>query len=115
MSTLPASGPNWSLIFTKTAAAVALVSLVIAGALTSSLGMPWWLFYCTWGVMFVTAIITILGFIFCKLESEPISVFYIICPSLLIIMFLVVLNLGDIIRAILRYEGVYRYIAPSNF
>jgi hypothetical protein len=97
-------------IFTKAAVVVAFVFLVIAGALTpdNSLGMPWSWFFCTWGVMLFLAAVTIVGFISCKLAGEPIGVFYIICPSLLIITFFVLSNRGDIIRAILHYEGVYR-------
>jgi hypothetical protein len=94
---------------TKLAAAVACVFFIIAVSLSpgpgSSLGMPESWFFCTWGVMLGTAVITIRGFFSCKRRRERISVFYILCPLLLILNLFVFLDLGEIVRAILRCEG----------
>src|SRR6185312_16639898 len=68
----------------------------------SSLGMPWPLFFGTWGVMLVAAFISFLGYFGCKRHGQPISIFYAICPVLLAIVFLIRANLSDIIRAMVR-------------
>ena len=66
----------------------------------SSLGMPWPVFFFTWGVMLLAASVCLLGYIACRSTGEPISNFYVICPVLLFGAFLVVLYLRDIVRAL---------------
>jgi hypothetical protein len=109
MSPSRVSSPNLRLRITKMAARLACVFFIIAVVLSpgpgSSLGMPWPLFYSTWGVMLFASVISLFGFICCKLGGDRIGVFYAICPSLLIITLMVFLNLYDIVRGILRYEG----------
>jgi hypothetical protein len=61
--------------------------------------MPWPVFFCTWGVMLVAALVTFAGYFAGKRRGEPLlSVFYAICPALLLITFLVFWNLRDIAR-----------------
>jgi len=62
--------------------------------------MEWSVFFCTWGVMLFAALISFIGFFACRRRGERISVFYVICPALLLSVFLVVLNLRDIVRAL---------------
>jgi len=82
---------------------------LIASALSpgpgSSIGMPWSVFYCTWGVMLLAAVLAIVGYVGCKLNGDKISIFYIISPLLLIVALSVWINLHEIIRTILHYEG----------
>jgi hypothetical protein len=96
--------------FLKISLAIACVFFVVAVALSpgpgSSLGMPWSWFYCTWGVMLFAATVTLVGFCICRLAGDRFGLFYAVCPSLLIIAFLVFYFLGDIVRVILRYEQV---------
>jgi hypothetical protein len=63
--------------------------------------MPWPVFYCTWGVSLVAAIFALSGFFACRLLEERISVFYAICPALLVLAFLAFYYLHDIVRAVL--------------
>ena len=81
---------------------VACVFLLPAVALSpgpcSSLGMPWPVFFCTWGVTLVPALVTFVGYFACKRRGESLSVFYVTSPALLLITFLVFWNLGDIAR-----------------
>src|SRR6267378_2219487 len=85
---------------TRIAAVVACVFLLPAVALSpgpgSSLGMPWPVFFCTWGVMLVAALVTFIGYFASKRRGKPLSVFYAICPALLFIALLVFWNLRDI-------------------
>ena len=62
--------------------------------------MPGILFFGTWGVMFIAALVGFLGYCACKSRRECISVFYALCPALLIVAFLVFVNLRDIVRAL---------------
>jgi len=98
-----------SLRLTKVSARFACVWFLVAVALSpgygSSLGMPWPLFWATWGLMSVLAFISFVGYFACKRRGESISVFYAICPALLVIVLIVFLNLYDIVRDILRYEA----------
>jgi len=55
--------------------------------------------------MSVLAFISFLGYFACKRRGENISVFYAICPALLVIALIVFLNLYDIVQDILRYEA----------
>lgn len=72
----------------------------------SSLGMPWWLFFCTWGTMSVSAFFSILGYIGFMIRGDRISIFYLVCPLLLFAVLLFVYHRYEIIRDILRYEGI---------
>jgi hypothetical protein len=109
MSTLekPCSQP--SLRVTKAAARLACVFFLLAVPLSpgygSSLGMPWQVFICTWGVMSASAFISLLGYFACRRRGERVSIFYVICPLLLFLVLFFVGNQHDIISAILRYEG----------
>ena len=89
---------------TRFAAVVACIFFLPAVGLSpgpgSSLGMPWPVFFCTWGVMLFAAFISFIGFFACRSRGERISVFYVICPALLFGVFLVFLNLRDIVRAL---------------
>lgn len=64
----------------------------------SSLGMPWSVFFCTWGVMLAAAFVGLVGYIGCKLRGELISVFYAVCPALLFLAFLAFWNLRAIVH-----------------
>jgi hypothetical protein len=89
---------------TKTAAVVACIFFLPAVGLLpgpgSSLGMPWEIFFCTWGVMLFAAFVSFIGYFACRRRGECISVFYVICPVLLFGAFLFVLSLRDIVRAL---------------
>ena len=89
---------------TKIATVVACIFFLPAVGLLpglgSSLGMPWSVFFCTWGVMLFAAFISFIGYFACRSRGERISVFYVICPVLLFGAFLFVLNLRDIVRAL---------------
>lgn len=107
MTQMDASGTSHScqgLGLTKVASVVACVFFVPAIALMpgigSSLGMPWPVFFCTWGVMLVSAFISFVGYFSCRRRGQQMSVFYAICPALLFVAFLLVLNLRDIVRAL---------------
>lgn len=93
-----------SLRVTKSAAVIACVFFLPAVGLLpgpgSSLGMPWPVFFCTWGVMLFAAFISFIGYFACRSRGERISTFYVICPVLLFGAFLFVLSLRDIIRAL---------------
>ncbi len=106
MNNSQSSRPHLSLRLTKGAAALACLLFLIAVALTpgpgSSLGMRWPLFFCTWGTMMFGCILTILGFLACKTRNEQISVFYLICPLLLILAVVALLFRNDLIHALLR-------------
>ena len=65
-----------------------------------SLGMPWLLFLCTWGVMLVASFLSLAGFIACRIEGERISVFYLLYPVLFFGSFVVFVNLRSIVRAL---------------
>ncbi len=105
-SETPSSQP--SLKVTKAAARLSCAFLLLALPLTpgygSSLGMPWPFFLLTWGMMSVFAAVSFVGYFACKRRGEQISAFYVICPGLLLVVLLVLLNRYDIVRAILRYE-----------
>ena len=109
MSTLeqPLSQP--SLRVTKAAAEFACVFFILGVPFVpgygSSIGMPWPIFFCTWGVMAVSALISFVGYFACRRRGERISSFYVICPLLLFAVLLFLFNRSDIIRAILHYEG----------
>jgi hypothetical protein len=100
-----------SLRLTKTSAKFACGWFIIACGLSpgygSSIGMTWPLFWATWGVVLVLSIVSFLGYIVCKRRKERISIFYAICPVLLIIALLVFLNLYDIVHVILHFEGAF--------
>ena len=100
MSTSTTSIPTPSLRLTKLAAAVAGVFFLPAVGFSpgpgSSLGMPWEVFFCTWGMMLVASFISFAGYFACKRRGEAISVFYAICPALLFIAFVVEWNLREI-------------------
>src|SRR5579859_7696083 len=104
----PSSQP--SLRVTKAATRLACVFFLLAVPLSpgpgSSLGMPWPLFFGTWGMMVIMALTSFLGFFACKERGERLGVFYLICPALLLIALLVFLNLWNVVHAILHYEGV---------
>src|SRR5258708_24683357 len=89
-----------SLRTTKVAAVVACVFLLPAVALSpgsgSSLGIQWPVFFCTWGITLVAALATFVGYFSSKRRGEPLSVFYVICPALLLITLLVFWNLSAI-------------------
>ena len=74
----------------------------------SSLGMPWPVFFCTFGIMFLAAFISLLGYTACKVRGEPISAFYIVCPVLLFLALLFLLNFRDIIHTLIRYDKALR-------
>ena len=57
-------------------------------------------------MMFIMALIGLLGFFACKQRSEQIGAFYLICPVLLLVALLIFWNLRDVVHAILHYEGV---------
>jgi len=109
MSTSEKSFSQPSLHVTKAAAKLAclflLLGLPFVPGYGSSLGMPWPIFFCTWGVMAVSAFISFLGYFACRRRGERISSFYVICPLLLFAVLLFLWNRYDIIRAILHYEG----------
>ena len=71
----------------------------------SSIGLPWWWVCGTLGVTFVLAIISFIGYFSCKRRGERIGVIYLICPALLVIAVIFLLNFYNIVRAILRYGG----------
>ena len=104
MTSSPPSSPQPSIRITKFAAVLACVFFLPAVALLpglgSSLGMPWPVFFCTWGVMLVSALVCFVGYFVCRRRGERISVFYAICPALLFGVFLVVSFLRDIVRAL---------------
>ena len=93
-----------SLRATKIAAVVGCIFFLPAVGLSpgpgSSLGMPWPIFFCTWGVMLFAAFISFIGDFGCRSRGERISSFYVICPVLLFAVFLVFLNLRDIVHAL---------------
>lgn len=93
-----------SLRWTKTATVVACVFFFPATALMpgpgSSLGMPWPVFFCTWGVMLCASLVALFGYFACWSEGGRIGSFYLVCPALLIGAFLFVLSLSDIVRAL---------------
>ena len=95
-----------SLRLTKYAAVTACFFFIPATALLpgsgSSLGMPWPIFFCTWGVMLLAAFVSFIGYFACRSRGERISVFYVICPASLFGAFLFVLSLRDIVRALLQ-------------
>ena len=103
MTTSEPTSKHPSLRITKLTAAIACAFLIPAVTLSpglgSSLGMPWPVFFCTWGVMLAAAFISFIGYFRCKNRGERISVFYVICPSLLFIVFFTFLNLREIVRA----------------
>jgi hypothetical protein len=94
--------------FTKRSGFVAFGFFIAAAGMSpgpgSSLGMPWPLFFCTWGVMLVAAFFCFIGYVGCKLGGDKISVFYCICPCLLMFGFNIISNRYDIVRAILHFE-----------
>ena len=47
-----------------------------------------------------------LGYCVCQERGDNISIFYVISPILLITGFFLTWNLGDIVHAILHFEGV---------
>ena len=102
MATLEISHSYRRIRFTKIAAVVACVfffpAIALLPGIGSSLGMPWPVFFCTWGVMLVSAFISFVGYFRCRRQGHRISVFYAICPALLFFAFLIVLNLRDIVR-----------------
>ena len=61
--------------------------------------MPWRVFFCTWGVTLVTAFLAFAGYFWCKLRGQSLSVFYAICPALLLLAFFCVLYFREIIYA----------------
>lgn len=105
----PSSQP--SLQVTKATTWLACVFFLLA-VLTLEFGdgiylwMDWPSFLCTWGIMFFAAFISFIGFFTCKRRGERISVFYVICPSLLFLAFAIQINYNDIIRAVLDHAGL---------
>ena len=93
-----------SLRLTKIATVVACIFFLPATALLpglgSTLGMPWPVFFGTWGVMLFASFISFIGYFACRSRGERISTFYLICPMLLFVVFFVVFNLHDIVRAL---------------
>jgi hypothetical protein len=98
-----------SLHATKMAAWLAFLFFLLGVPFTpgygSSLGMPWPLFFCTYGAMAVSGCISFVGYFSCKARGERLSTFYLICPLLLFAVLLFLFNRYDIVRAILRFEG----------
>jgi hypothetical protein len=86
----------------KITAGVAFVFLLSAVGLSpeigNGLGMPGWLFLCTWGNMLMAAFITFLGYFACKRTGDDISVFYAIFPLMLFLIFLICMNQSTIVR-----------------
>jgi hypothetical protein len=110
MNTTEEAPPSFpSLRLTKVSAKFACVWFIVAVGLSpgygSSLGMPWPIFWATWGVVSALAIVSFIGFFACKRRGEHISSFYMICPLLLFAVLFYVWNESDIVRAILHYEG----------
>jgi uncharacterized membrane protein (DUF4010 family) len=103
MATSEPSSQHSGLRLTKFAAVIACLFVLPSAAFSpgpgSSLGMPWSAFFCTWGVTLVSALISFVGYVVCRTRGKRISVFYAICPALLFVVFLVFLNLRDIVRA----------------
>src|SRR5262249_1696029 len=93
-----------SLRLTKIATVVACIFFLPAVGLSpargSSLGMPWLVFFSLWGVLVLASFITFMGYFASRSRGERISIFYLICPVLLFGVFLVFLNLRDIVRAL---------------
>jgi hypothetical protein len=89
---------------TRIAAVVACLFFLPAVGLSpgpySSLGMPWPVFFVTWGVMLLAALISLIGYFACRSRGERVSVFYSICPASLLAAFLVLLNLYGIDSAL---------------
>lgn len=80
--------------------------IVLSPGPESSLGIvPWPVVCCIWGAMFVSALISILGYFTCKQEGERISAFYVVCPLVLFIALFIVWNLWEVVHALLRFEG----------
>ena len=100
MNSEPAAPAQPSFRATKAATVVACVFFLFGAALQpgagSSLGMPWPVFFCTYGVMLVAAFVGVVGYFACKDREESIGVFYLICPALLFVALLHVWNLGAI-------------------
>ena len=69
--------------------------------------MPWPTFLCTWGIMIVAVYVSFFGYITCKGRGGRISVFYFICPLLLLFAFLIQINQNNIIRAMLHSQGLF--------
>lgn len=85
--------------------AVACVFFIPATALMpgpgSSLGMPWEVFFCTWGVTIASALVAVIGFISCKTRHIAIGTFYIICPVMLLLSVVFVALLRNLVHALL--------------
>ena len=92
-----------ALRLTRIATVVACIFFLPAIALSpspfSSLGMPWPVFFCTWGVTLVAAFVAFGGYFRCRQRGQAVSIFYALCPALLFVAFLCVLFLRDIIAA----------------
>ena len=103
MAVSESSNPRPSLRATKIAVVFACVFWLPTAALTAglatSLGEPWPLFFCTWGVVLVAAFVGFVGYFSCRSRGVRISVFYAICPTLLFISFFVFLNLPYVVHA----------------
>jgi hypothetical protein len=82
-----------------------LLGVLFTPGYGSSLGMPWPLFLCTYGVMAVSGVISLFGYFASRARGERLSIFYVICPLLLFAVLFFLFNRYDIIRAILRFEG----------
>ena len=108
MSRSDQSSSQPSLNVTKSAARLACVFFLLAIPITpgygSSLGMPWPLFFGTWGAMSAFAFVSLLGYVACRQRGESISAFYVICPLLLFLFLFYTLNEHEIISAILHWE-----------
>jgi len=98
------STPHLRVRRTKTAAGLACFVFVVAVGLSpgagSSLGMPWWMFFCTWGLMSFFSVRTIVGFFDCKDRRSEIGLFYLIAPLSLLIALLVVWNRSALVQAL---------------
>lgn len=108
MAMTPASNARSRTNITKASTQIGCIFFVIAVALSpgpdSSIGMPSTVFYCTWSVSFIFAAFAFVAFFMCALLGDRISLFYAVCPFLLIVGFLLFYYLSDITQAILEYE-----------
>jgi len=64
----------------------------------SSLGMPWPVFFATWGICLSASCISLIGYLKCRKKVKRLSAFYAICPLLIFMGFLLAANLREIIR-----------------
>ena len=106
MNDLESARTKKLMAITNAACWLAFVFFLPAAALSpglgSSIGMPWPLFFCTWGVMLFLAAISVIGYFVLRHRHEPVSIFYMLCPILLLINFLYVWHRYDIIQFILE-------------